>query len=202
MLLVVAMQTQGFASARGMLRVNGQAKVDGTSVPGSMAITEGQSISIDEASSATLEIGTTKIFVSPNTNFKYLGPEEVFLSKGGLFVDTSQQVRTDLSSCAVVLPNDNSVPNSATKYEIQLKGNDAFVYARELPVTVRAGKKSIDLQPQTMAVIHNYMNPNCTAAYYNEGLTPAMKFLLSSSGTAAIVTGAAIGRQKLSSDHP
>jgi hypothetical protein len=199
--LVFAMQAQSFASTGGMLRVNGSAQVDGTSVPGSMAIVQGQLISTEASSSATLEIGSTKIFISPNTVVKYLNPQEVFLSKGGLYVDTDQQVRTDLSSCAVVFPIGNNTAG-LTKYEVQLQGNDAYVYARELPVTVHADRKSIDLKPQTMAVVHNYMNSNCTAAYYNDEMTPAMKFLLAGSATAAIATGFGIGRQKVSADHP
>ncbi len=202
MVLVYAMQASSFASATGaMLRVNGQANVDGVSVPGSMALGDGQAVTTEMSSVATLDIGTSKVFISPNTLVKYINREELSLTRGGLFVDTNQMVRTDLGTCAVVTPigSANAAP---TKYEIQLRGDTAYVYARELPVTVRAESRTIDLKPQTMAVIRGYLNPNCKVAYYEDGLTPPEKFLLAGSATAAVAVGVGIGRHQMSASKP
>jgi hypothetical protein len=200
-ILVFAMQLSSFASTGGMLRVSGDVTVDNVNVPGSMAVSQGQLVKTGASSNATFDIGMTKIFVSPNTVFKYVNPQQIALWQGRLFVDTSEQVRTNVGTCGLVLPTSNA-NSGATKYEIQVQGKAALVYARELPITVRADMKEINLPPQTMAVIDHFDTPNCTVAMYSNELTPAMKMLLAGSATAAVAVGVGIGRHTISASHP
>jgi len=199
------MQSYGFAAAiGGMLRVEGQAGVDGMSVPGTIALVQGQSVEVSANSSATLSFQQSMIFAVQNTVFKLVNSHELALSRGGLIVTTTEQIRTNVGACGAVMPYGKD-PYRAARYEIELQANNAFVYSREMEITIFTKTRAITLPPQSLAVIQNYNGANCTVATYDSlnRLNPAAKMILGGSAAAATAVGFGIGRhQKISAVEP
>ncbi|HWR14637.1 MAG TPA: hypothetical protein VN577_07395 [Terriglobales bacterium] len=203
-MLVLSMLSYCSASTVGMLYVKGDVQVDGIAVKDSLAVTAGSVIKVADNGTANLKINSTSIYAVKNTSFRYSNPFELVLDSGGLFVNTDEQVQTNLGNCGSVAPVNVGSAGKFTKYEIQVEGSKGYVYARELPVTVKAGGKVIELQSGTVAVIEGFGNPNCTAMYYDsmEKLPESAKAILIGSYTAAIVFAAYPYDQAISASKP
>jgi hypothetical protein len=201
--LVLALNSYGSASAAlGTVYATGHVEVDGTYVPESMVVMSGQGVRTTGNSKALLQLHQmhTTVLAFENTAFKLNNNRIVTLLGGGLSVDTAQQARTNIGSCAWVMP----WSKEDTKYEIQLKGTTAIVRAYQRPVTLRTDFYAIELQPNTVGVVENYNSPKCKVAFYQppSQLTPELRTLLYQSYVAAATVPFWFPRQEMSSQAP
>lgn len=189
--LMIALQSYSSASTgSAMLHTTGTVQVNGTIVPGTVAMAGGENVLVAGSSSASLRMPGTSILAAPYTSLKWISPQEITLNDGNIFVNTLKDIKTNLGICGSVIPTESETSvatNAYTKYEIQIQGNKAIVYARELPVTVKTDNRSIDLQPLRVAVVENIHASKCTVAYYGSEEDLLAKGILIGSNTAAAV---------------
>ncbi len=169
--LTVALQGYAFSADGGaILQATGEVQVNGTSVPGSFTVSGGDSIDVGPNSSASLRTSGTSISTAANTKIQWINDNEITLNDGGVFVNTVPNLKTNLGTCGAVMPiqsPENISANSYTKYEVKIQGDKAYVYARELPVTVKTDTQSIDLKPTKVAMVSSIRATKCKIAYYD-----------------------------------
>lgn len=169
--LTIALQGYVFGADSGaMLQATGDVKVNGTPVNGSFALSGGDSIEVGPNSSASIRTAGSSISTAANTQIQWINENEITLNEGGVFVNTVPNLKTNLGTCGEVLPiqsPENISANSYTKYEVKTQGDKAYVYARELPVTVRADARNVDLKPTKVAMVSSIRASRCKIAYYD-----------------------------------
>lgn len=205
-ILVFTSHSYTFAQpSTAMLYPNGAVQVDGVSVNSAVAVTGGQSISVGSGG-ANITAGTTSIMAVQDTVLKFISPNQIAISQGGVFVNTVSQVKTDLGACGSVtsLGNGQSPGNFLTKYEVQMRGNNAYVYARDLQATLQAGSRTITLQPQTYAIVSNFNSARCSVAYYNnlEAIPSGAKAIFLAAAVAPVIIIPTVFSQKISAEKP
>lgn len=184
----------------GLIYAKGNVEVDGTHVPDSMTLVNGQAVRVSSNSSAFLNLSKpkTSIFASENTRFEIKSPNELTLFEGGLSINTEQQVKTYLGSCGYVIPYGKD--GRTTKYEIELRHNTAFVFAHEMPLTIVSEGTVLQVPAQKIAVVENFPSVKCAVAFYDAPMTTPLKVFLAGAYTAAVAV--AIWYPPVSSEHP
>jgi hypothetical protein len=169
--LTIALQNYAFCSDSGaMLQATGDVQVNGTAVPSSFTISGGDSIDVGPNSSASLRTTGTSVSTAANTKIQWINENEITLNEGGVFVNTVPNLKTNLGNCGAVMPiqsPENISANSYTKYEVKIQGDKAYVYARELPVTVKTDTQTIELKPAKVAMVSSIRASKCKIAYFD-----------------------------------
>ena len=171
--IVLTFALQGYvcsADSGAILQATGDVKVNGTSVQGSFTLSGGDSIEVGPNSSASIRTAGSSVSTAASTKIQWINEDEITLNEGGVFVNTVPNLKTNLGNCGAVMPiqsPENISANSYTRYEVKTQGDRAYVYARDLPVTVKTDMQSIDLKPTKMAMVSSIRASKCKIAYYD-----------------------------------
>jgi hypothetical protein len=185
---------------------SGSVEVNGVAVVKPLQIKDGDIVKVLANSSATITHGMegqpkTRVTLNPNTNLQWKSGSELLLHDGNIIVD-SRDFTTYLESCGQVRPFDRTTAGPNTRYEVQIQGNRAFVYARELSARVENNGKKLDVQPMRVAAVESIRATKCRVAYVD---APDSMMLTGGVGAAYAAAGVVLlnlDKSSVSADCP
>jgi hypothetical protein len=161
-----------------------EAKIDGSSVPyGVMAISPTQTLQTGNIYTAVLDVRPhSLLFASPQTQMIYMDQTHARLQRGDIAVKTTNRFSVLVRSCGEVSPKQwdptaGAIATTAlglTAYEIALRGNTAFVYARQRDVEIKASNEKISVPADKLAIIERIDSSKCKVALYDSLLDRGM----------------------------
>jgi hypothetical protein len=148
----------------------GTVEVNGVVISKPLDLNPGDSVRVLVNSTATIREGSvseekTLITLNGNTSLEWKDEGALTLHDGNIVVN-SRDFTTYLDSCGHVTPfHQQPADNANTKYEVQIQGDRAFVYARELSATVENDGKKLDVKPMRVAAVESIRATKCKIAY-------------------------------------